>query len=74
MFPEASVEATATNAKIITAGMVVHPAWHIAWEASDVSALSPRPPDLVSSPSLSYTLYNEYPEQLFAASKEIKPN
>lgn len=31
-----------------TTGMAIYPAWHISWEASDVSTLDPKPPMLTN--------------------------
>ncbi|KAL2842584.1 hypothetical protein BJX68DRAFT_270523 [Aspergillus pseudodeflectus] len=39
---------TTNTANPFPDGLRVHEAWHITWEASDVSTLSPSPPDLGS--------------------------
>lgn len=46
LLTDTSGEATATS--LFTTGRAVHPAWHIAWEPSDVPMLSPKPPVFVS--------------------------
>jgi hypothetical protein len=37
------------NTAVFYTGTALYPAWHITWEASDISTLSPQPPTLTSS-------------------------
>ncbi|KAK3314030.1 hypothetical protein B0H66DRAFT_369732 [Apodospora peruviana] len=51
---------SATSREIYFAdGMQVHNAWHISWQKSDTSTLSPRPPDLDCTFTMDYWVPGE---------------